>query len=78
MRRLSGIELAVLVLAVFFILAGLFNIIHPSEHLTFQGSTRDLFVSAGYTSKERVRTYGLLSVVLGAGMVGVVLYRRRK
>jgi hypothetical protein len=78
MRRLNGIELAMLVLATIFILTGLFSIIHPSAHLIFQSSARNFFVSAGYISKERVRTYGLLSVVLGAGMVGMVVYRRRK
>ncbi len=67
-----------LALAVIFILVGLLNIIHPSEHMTFQSSARDFFVSAGYTSKEKSRTYGLLSVVLGAGMAAMVVYRRRK
>jgi uncharacterized protein YjeT (DUF2065 family) len=78
MRRLSGIELAVLALAMVFILVGLLNIIHPSEHLNFQSSARDFFVSVGYTSKQKSRTYGLLSFVLGAGMAAMVFYRRRK
>lgn len=67
-----------LVLAVIFILAGLLNIIHPSEHLNFQSPARNFFVSVGYTSKEKSRTYGLLSVVLGAGMAAMVFFRRRK
>jgi hypothetical protein len=78
MRRLNGTELAALALAMFFMVIGLIMIARPSEELIFHGFARNFPPSVEFVSKDRSRAYGTLAVLLGAGIVGTVFYRRRK
>jgi hypothetical protein len=78
MRRLNGIELAGLVLAILFVVIGLVMISRPSDAIIFRGSNRFFPSSVEFVSKDKSRTYGALAVLLGAGVVGTIFYRRRK
>jgi uncharacterized protein YjeT (DUF2065 family) len=78
MRRLNGTELAALAVAMFLVVAGLVMISRPSEEIIFHGSARYFPPSVEYISKDRSRTFGALGVLAGAGIVWMVLFRRRK
>jgi hypothetical protein len=74
MRRLNGPELAALALAMLIMVLGLVMISRSSGELIFHGSTH----SAPASAEGRSRSYGTVAIVLGAGIMVMVLYRRRK
>lgn len=78
MRRLNGSELAALALAMLLLVLGLVMISRPSDELIFHGSTRSFPPSIEFISKDRSRSYGIISILFGAGIVVMVFYRRRK
>ena len=79
MRRLSGIEMRFLLLAALFILAGADMVLFPQEHVMFhQGYHIKLPSSINHVSKSQARDYGVLAMAVGAVMVGLVFYGRRK
>ncbi len=84
MRSFTATEIGALVLSAFFVVGGVGFVIHPVEtyvlHPNDDGGVRgDIFSAATYehVSRKRSRAYGALSVILGASIAGLVLYRQR-
>ena len=78
MRRLTGIELGILALAGLFIVVGAIMVIHPTEADVFHQAYNFARSSIEHVSREKSRIYGVLAMLIGAGMVWMVFYGRRK
>jgi hypothetical protein len=78
MRRLSGIEWAILVVALVIILAGANMLIHASDRVIFRHSDSWADFSFEHVSKGRTRLYGIGAVLLGSGLACLVFYNARK
>ena len=78
MRRLSGIEWAILVVALVVILAGANMLIHASDRVIFRHSDSWADFSFEHVSKGRTRLYGIGAVLLGSGLACLVFYNARK
>ena len=80
MRRLTGIELIILVVALVFIVFGADMLLRPTERVIFSHDERNSWVSFGvrHETKARTRFYGFCAVLLGGGLAWMVLYNARK
>jgi hypothetical protein len=82
MKRLSAIEFCGLLLGIVFLAFGLFTIIWPQTGVVFH-FTNDVLGMSPRSEPEVVtasgsRVYGVLSLLLGAGIVAASLYREKK
>jgi uncharacterized protein YjeT (DUF2065 family) len=78
MRRLTGVEFGILVLSALFIIFGAAMLIQPTEGFVFHQAYRWAKSSVEHVSKDGARVYGVLSILLGVGMVWMVFYGRGK
>jgi len=77
MRRLTQIELGMLVIAALFVLVGTCMLIHPTEGtILHQGRSSRFFIQ--HFTKQEARLCGALAILLGAGLIGMVFYQRGK
>jgi hypothetical protein len=78
MRRLTGTELGILVIASVFIVAGTVTVLHPTELDVFHQAYRRVRGSVEHVTKEGSRVYGTVAIIMGSGLVWMVFYGRRK
>ena len=76
MRRPTGAEFGILILSALFIIFGAAVLIHPTESLVFHQAYRWVKSSIERISKSGAQVYGVLSILLGIGMVWMVFYGR--
>jgi uncharacterized protein YjeT (DUF2065 family) len=78
MRRLTGIELAIVILALVFIIAGADMLIRPTDRVSFHHSDSWPNISMEHVSKGRMRFYGFCALLVGSGLAWMVVYNARK
>jgi hypothetical protein len=78
MRRLTQTEVGILVLAGLFIIAGARMVIYPAEENIFHPASRRGHPVVEHITKGRAQMYGGLAALIGAGLIGMVLYQRGK
>ena len=84
MKRLGTMERVGLVLAVIFIVFGIYSIVHPTEgYVSHPGSGRYQSIighdpAPEHVTKSGARVYGFISVGLGAGLAWLAFYRPRR
>ena len=81
MKRHSGVEKGVLLLAALFMMVGFYLIIYPQDMVIIHPGTSGYKSGAGSSYGEHVspnasRVYGVLSLLLGSGIGWAVLTKR--
>ncbi len=79
MKRHSGVEKGVLLLAAIFIVFGFYLIIYPQDMLLIHpsnGKSGIVTVFSEHVSPNASRVYGVLSLLLGSGIGWAVLTKR--
>jgi hypothetical protein len=78
MRRFTGTEFGILVVAAISIFVGADLVVHPTEMNVLHQAYRRFRLSIEHVSKEGSQIYGVLAIVLGLGLIWMVFYGRRK
>jgi len=82
MKRFTPTEIGGLVLAAILFCGGLDSVIWPQSGATahFTNDVLGLFprTSAEFVSTNGARVYGILAIVLGAGIAAMAVYREKK
>jgi len=78
MRRLTGIELFIVVVALVLVVFGANMVIRPTERVIFRHSDEWTSFSLRHETKGRTRFYGACIFVLGGGLAWMALYNARK
>ena len=78
MRRFTGIELGILILAGLFIVVGADMVIFPTEMNVFHQVYRRMHFAITHISKDGSQIYGILAILFGLGLVWMVFTGKRK
>jgi len=78
MRRFTGIELGILLLAGTFLVVGADMVFYPTEMNVFHQVYRRMHAAVEHISKDRSQIYGILAMLFGLGLVWMVFTGRRK
>ncbi len=78
MRRISGIELGILVFALLAIVAGIDMCWHPKEAVVMHQVYRHFGNKPEYISKSEARVYGVLCFLFGLILVRLVFNGKKK
>jgi hypothetical protein len=76
MKRLTGLEFCILLMAVSFIGVGIYTALYPTETVVIHQVYRHAGISIENISKTGARVYGVLATLLGIGFVWMVFYGR--
>ena len=78
MRRFTGTEWGIFVLALVFIVVGGNMTIHPTETEVTHEAYRWVHASVEHISKQGARVYGVLAILSGLGFLWLLFYKRGK
>jgi len=78
MRRLTAIEIGILVLALLGMVAGVEMLVFPKESVVFHQVYRQFGYNIEHITKTGSRIYGGLLLMFGLGVTTLVFYGKRK
>lgn len=78
MRHFTGTELGMLALAGLLIIVGAVSVFHPTEMSMVYRAYRRMPATIEHVSKTGSQAYGVLAMLLGAGLAWLVFAGKRK
>jgi len=83
MRKLTPSEKGALILSALLIVAGMISVVRPCEgYILHPSDTGGRVSSAGetreFTSKNKVRIYGGIAIIVGVGIGGLAMYPEKQ